>query len=384
MEGMTLRLTQDATPCLLCGSPDLDPLYQPIGTRRGITVRVCTFCGCLQSRPVGVKGDGVVRVSHLADFGGLRIGKIGRAQPNLDFIRRNVPGFRPKRILDIGASRGAFVKLALDAWPDSEIDAVEPDVSLKQYWQLNNRVTWQKVEDITLGLGYYNLCYLCHSLEHFDTPLPTLQKLREALTPDGWLLIEVPNIRGLMGILDIIEEVFLDKHTSHLSLNTLRKMLVSAGLRPFTYQADYENLTILAKQGPLPAPLLPDYEASSIRPMVQAYASDLARNRELLKGKVWRLNRLIKNEGRPALISGGGRILSALVEAGLDPLLFEGVVDPWLPLDEVHGLPVLSNPKMIGYVKPKVVLVCSRSSAEAMAGEAMGWMPGTKVIRWNQ
>ena len=380
------------TPCLLCRSSDIDPLYQPIGTRRGITVHLCKKCGLLQSLPRNIRGDGIPRSSHNSDYGNLRTGKIGRVVPNLAFFRSNLPGWRPKRVLDVGASRGAFTEEFIQWLPDSKVDAIEPDTKLSGEWQPTRYVNWLSVKVEDAVLNDYDLCYLCHTLEHLDTPLATLKKLRAALAPNGWLLVEVPNIRGLMGILDIVEEVYIDKHVSHFSKNTLCKMLEAAGLHPKYFKVNEENITILAKRGGVipisrdfaPSDLPEDYEVTSIRPIVQAYASDLVKNREALKGKAWRLNRLVRNEGKPALISGGGRILSALVEAGLDTLLFEGVVDPWLPLDEVHGLPVLSNPKMIGYVKPKVVLVCSRSSAEAMAGEARGWMPGVKVLRWNQ
>ncbi len=369
--------------CLLCRSPDLDPLYQPIGTRRGITVHLCKKCGLLQSLPRQTKGDGLPDTSALASYGSLRIGKISRASPNLAFFRSNLPGWRPKRVLDAGASRGAFIDKFRQWLPDSTVMAIEPDTrvwpeykSTIEYWKPG------RIEDYTFFGEVFDLTYMSHTLEHLDNPLATLKKLRLALAPNGWLLVEVPNIRGLMGILDIVEEIYLDKHVCHFSKNTLCKMLGAAGLYPKYFKVDEENITILAKRGGV-IPIPDDYESQSIRPIVQAYASDLVKNREALKGKVWRLNRLVRNEGKPALISGGGRILSALVEAGLDTMLFEGVVDPWLPLDEVHGLPVLSNPKMIGYVKPKVILVCSRSSAEAMAGEAVGWMPGCRVIRWN-
>ena len=372
------------TPCLLCGSPNPKPLYQPLGTKRGITVYLCK-CGLLQSQPIGVKGDGIPSTSADASYGNLRQGKISRAQPNLDFLRRNVLRFRPGKVLDVGASRGAFVSSVLETWPDIEgVVAIEPYPELlpdEVTGHYKVEVVGLPIEEVSHFKVSFDLAYLSHTLEHLDTPPDTLKKLRVALSPNGWLLVEVPNIRGLMGILDIVEELYLDKHVTHFSLSTLRKMLGVAGFRPLHFQADQENVTVLAQLGKV-IPIKDDYEAASIRPMLQAYASDLVRNRELLKGRVIRLNHTIRREGRPALISGGGRILSALVEAGLDVLLFDGIVDPWLPLDEVYGLPVLSKPSMIGYVKPKTVLVCSRSSGDAMAAEAVGWMPGVQVIRW--
>ena len=370
--------------CLLCRSPGLEPLYEPLGSQRGITIHSCKNCGLLQSLPRNTKGTGIPSTSHLADYGNLRQGKISRAAPNLAFFRSNLPGWRPKQILDVGASRGYFVEKFRQWLPDSTIMAIEPDTSIwpeyrssVEYWKP------KRIENITFFGEAFELVYMSHTLEHLSTPLPTLRKLRAALAPNGWLLVEVPNIRGSMGIVDVIEELYLDKHVSHLSKNTLCKMLGQAGFLPVYHQIDTENVTILAKRGGV-VPVPDDYEAASIRPIVQAYASDLIKNREALKGKVWRLNQTIRREGRPALISGGGRILSALVEAGLDILLFDGVVDPWLPLDEVFSLPVLNNPSMIGYVQPKSVLVCSRTSVERMEAEVMEWESNAKVIRWNQ
>src|SRR3990172_2782475 len=368
--------------CCLCRSQELTFLYTPLGTKRGISIYLCEKCGLIQSLPRLTKGDGLPSVSSGPDYGWLRIGKIGRASPNLAFFRSNLPGWRPRRVLDVGASRGAFIKEFRLWLAESTIMAIETDTSI---WPDRSSVEYWKpdrIEDITFFGEAFDLVYMSHTLEHLDTPLATLKKLREALAKNGWLLVEVPNIRGSMGILDIIEELYLDKHVLHFSKNTLCKMLEVAGFKPTYFQVDAENITILAKRGPV-IPIPDDYEAASIRPIVQAYASDLVKNREALKGKVWRLNRVIRNEGRPALISGGGRILSALVEAGLDVSLFDGVVDPWLPLDEVFSLPVLNGPKMIGYVKPRTVLVCSRTSAERMEADVKEWEPEAKVIRWN-
>src|SRR3990172_1044392 len=121
------------TPCLLCGSSDLDPLYQPIGSKRGIIVYLCK-CGLLQSQPVGVKGSGIPNTTADASYGNLRTGKVGRAQPNLDFIKRNLMGFQPERVLDVGASRGAFAKVLVEWNPDIEYVGYEPDDSLTDDW----------------------------------------------------------------------------------------------------------------------------------------------------------------------------------------------------------------------------------------------------------
>src|SRR5574341_635323 len=212
-------------PCPLCTNPTLTPIYQPMGTRRGLTVYLCERCGLLSSFPRPTKGDGISRTSHLADYGNLRQNKGSRVQTHLKMIKSRFPGFTPRRILDVGASRGTFTMEAIYTWPNTMIDAVEPDASVTDWWVEE----WQsilmhksRIEDVKLR-GHYSLIYMSHTLEHLDNPLATLRQLREALAPRGWLLVEVPNIRGLMGIGNLIEEIFIDKHQQHFSANTLRK-----------------------------------------------------------------------------------------------------------------------------------------------------------------
>jgi hypothetical protein len=281
----------------------------------------------------------------------------------------------------VGASRGAFVKGILAIWPDLLIDAVEPDASVTDWWA----DTWQNVLMHRQGIeaadikGKFDLIYASHTLEHLNTPLDSLRKLHSLLSPsDGWLLVEVPNLRGLMGIEDIVEEIYIDKHVSHFTSSALQKMLKAAGFRPLFHQADEENLTILAAKA-TPLPVAWDAEPALIAPMIKQYAGRLAGNLKALKGRVATLNKRIK--GKTALLHGGGRILSALVASGLDVSLFDGIIDSYLPLEEVYGLPVLKS-EMLGIIAPETVLICSRGSAGEMETEVRRWRPEAEMILW--
>jgi hypothetical protein len=70
----------------------------------------------------------------------------------------------------------------------------------------------------------FNLVSMMHVLEHLPNPLTYLQNLRDKLIePDGWLLLEVPNLYA--------HDCFEVAHLISFSAHTLSQLVQKAGFR---------------------------------------------------------------------------------------------------------------------------------------------------------
>lgn len=379
--------------CLLCGNNELEFARKSPGTRRGAVVHVCPRCGLLQSRygsdqVVEARGDGMPRPSCLADYGNLRTGKGGRANHALDVLAEHLEA-PPRRALDVGSSRGHFVRALLDRFPDCEVDAVEPDARLLDradgiYPSSGAILIPQRIEHFPfLGVRKYDLIHCSHTLEHLFDPLGQLCRLADVLTPGGLMYVEVPDVGALMERDDLVEEIFLDKHVTHWTEVTLMGAMVMVGLLSEVAVTDGEHLWVVGRLIDVNARwvLRESKEHDRAVTSLEFYGKMLATNTALLEQNVPALNERLR--GRRAVVVGAGRILDALRRAGLDLTLFEAAVDSASPLEEFHGLPVV-RPPMLAEIAPDVALVCSRSAAGEIASEVMERTPGAEIIYWNE
>ena len=121
------------------------------------------------------------------------------------------PTKNPGSLLDVGAGIGQFLALARDSYSEvhgTEVSSTAIQIAKEQY-SLN--LFQGTIEDIDLPRTFANIT-LFHVLEHVPDPKSVLRKCHSLLSPEGILVIAVPN------------EV-----TSMRSF--LRKLLVRAGLK---------------------------------------------------------------------------------------------------------------------------------------------------------
>lgn len=100
---------------------------------------------------------------------------------------------RPRRLLDVGCSTGAFLIAARRMGWDAmgiELDPVAADIAR----QVSNcRVSVGSVEDCLETLPEYDAVVMSHSLEHLTHPRSVLQMLTTHLAQGGHLLVRTPN-----------------------------------------------------------------------------------------------------------------------------------------------------------------------------------------------
>lgn len=354
--------------CILCNQDRLKELYKPSSSHRDITVYVCDNCGMVQSWPRDGKGDGFARSTGGAGYGNLRTGKLFRARPNLDYLVKRVPSFNPKYILDVGASRGEFLRLANERWPDAKLWGVEPDTTLEPW----PGAVWvqQGIEQVDIDRRF-DLVYMSHTLEHLRHPVQTLKKILGMVRDGGLLLLEVPNLDWIDNP-DVVEEWFLDKHLNHYSIVTMIETMNASGWRVINQElGPSEYTTILASRSLPMSVIRPSNEANRMRRLVGRYVTARKNNHERLQRRVKHLNQIAIQ--KRTVVWGAGRIFDMLYRIGLNPDLLVGTVDSFAP--------GVDRPKDID--RPEAVIVCSREYFNEIAGRAEKLWPGVEIIKWN-
>jgi SAM-dependent methyltransferase len=144
-----------------------------------------------------------------------------RAQALLDFVRPKIAHIG--RCLDIGCSTGLILKKFQHRFGCQPI-GIEPDKAYRTYAIDQGLNVYASLGDLEkMPEARFDLVIMSHVLEHLPNPVGYLSHLRESvLTPEGWLLLEVPNLYAH----DSFEVAHLFAFTPH----SLKEVLRKAGL----------------------------------------------------------------------------------------------------------------------------------------------------------
>ncbi len=144
----------------------------------------------------------------------------GRASAMSQFMHRDVAEIH--RHLDIGSSAGTLLaKIGADYGCESV--GIEPGEAYRAYAAQRNLRVVPELETLEAeGESPFDLVSMSHVLEHLPDPLEYLRHLRQRwIVPNGWMLIEVPNLYG--------HQTFELAHLFAFSAATLREILQQAG-----------------------------------------------------------------------------------------------------------------------------------------------------------
>ncbi|MCP5432787.1 MAG: class I SAM-dependent methyltransferase [Alphaproteobacteria bacterium] len=376
--------TEASALCDCCGSDRLEAIYRPEDSERGLTVHLCRHCGLVQSLP---RVDRVprreTRVSSGADWGNVRYGKGFRAAAAIDRLARRLADIARPAILDVGASRGAFIEALRTLGLDARVTAVEPDMRVLGDYARDETIETicERIEDVDLPSEAFDLVHSCHTLEHLRSPAATLRDHWRVLKPGGLLYVDVPNLAFLASP-NVVEEWFIDKHLYHFSNDTLGALLRATGFRAVSLPdpRDTENIALLAvKATKEEAADANDPVARSALRLVARYKERLGANREALKTVAHRLEAMA---GDGLVIWGAGRLFDALVRyGGFDASRCAALVDRHLPayVGERHGVAVL-HPRDLPRLGARTVVAMSRTFAGEIEREAKELVPDIKVV----
>lgn len=245
----------DACPLCRCQHYEPFEVHKDVGYT--LTYQICSNCSLVFQSPcmdedalVAFYASGYRRFVQGTEEPiekDLRI-QAGRARHQLQLARRIIPSV--SRHLDIGSSSGALLRVFRSHY-NCESVGIEPGEAYRTQGYTNGVQVYAQLADMDLEKqGSFDFVTMSHVLEHISDPRIYLDQIRERwMTPDGYLLVEVPNLFGHNSV-----------ELSHLVLfspNTLRQLLSLSGfevLRLFTHgnpRSPILNLyiTILARVG---------------------------------------------------------------------------------------------------------------------------------------
>ena len=375
--------------CELCRRDTLSPIYEPEPSPRGLKVHLCQHCGLVQSLPrIDRAPRKSAAVSGGADWGNVRYGKAFRTDAAMKALSRHADFNAELSLLDVGSNRGSFVRAFLEAAPNAQVMALEPDERVADSCRGLDRTGLipARIEDAALETGRFDIIHSCHTIEHLAHPQAVLADHWRTLKTGGLLLIDAPNI-AILDEDDIVEEWFIDKHLHHFSARTLIRMVRAAGfdiVEPPDAN-DRANVLIVARKAQAAIRACDDdpLEVAEVERLIAAYGAARARNLCALTALAAEIARMAP---KGVAIWGAGRLFDTLVtHGGLEPAILSSLIDKHLKqyVAERHGR-ALEEPAALAQSKPGVVVVMSRGFAHEIADEAKTLAPQAEILFYSE
>lgn len=148
------------------------------------------------------------------------------------------------RYLDIGCSAGHMLQIAKKmGWKTKGIEISPVAVEFGKKQGLD--IVQSTVDDFDFVPNSFDLISMFHVLEHVFYPKQELEKIKKALSPSGFLIIEVPNISSLPAILrkSSWKGLLVPYHLWHFNKMTLPKLLNQAGFDVVINKTPYHPCT---------------------------------------------------------------------------------------------------------------------------------------------
>jgi len=366
--------------CDFCESDQLEFIYSPINTRRGIELNICNFCGLLhsfstldyESRPQG-------SMSANADRSSFRYTKDLVAGRYLEVFNDHIDFNDVDTILDIGSNRGAFIRWINSNYKEKKITAIEPHPEIPESYSGLDNVEFHncRFENVDLSQNTYDFAYCVHTLEHAVSAKSMLLDIMDSLNYGGILFLAVPNI---IFHNDVIEELFIDPHTFHFNYGLLKAFVLSIGF-DIIYAGDKSepDIIFLLKKISKSSKMVqfkPNINhASKVQSEIKKYRKNIITNRNDLKNSAQKLREAAKS--KKIIVWGGGRIFDALVTYGeLEKNDIHMVIDKYLCtyVNEIRGYKLYA-PDIIESEEKKSILiyVASRDYADEIIDEAKSY-----------
>jgi SAM-dependent methyltransferase len=222
-------MTKVVQYCPLCGN-ECSRLFDNRSFHGQVVVnRICQDCGLVFQSPrmTGAELDAFYAEEY-------RLLQEGSTEPTtrnievqkkragtlLDFVYSDIPA--PSRHLDIGSSIGVLLQHFQGVYHNRAV-GVEPGEAHRLYARKEGLTVYASLEELEkAGEARFDLLSMSHVLEHLSDPVGYLTYLRESiLVPDGWLLLEVPNLYA--------HDSFEVAHLYAFSPHTLREVLRRSG-----------------------------------------------------------------------------------------------------------------------------------------------------------
>ncbi len=237
--------------CSLCGGDNPRPLYRGCRSRRSAVgdrfdLLRCPNCGAvfLSPAPRPEVLSQLYRSGYPSYIPSLPSeGTLFRAAKSLCLLPYRLrfgceegtfPPFGQGRLLDVGCGVGDYLFMMRRlGWRCFGCDVSSQAVEQARRRIPDAALTCGSTEELSFAPASFEAVTLWHTLEHLPDPLGSLQRIRKWLTPQGRLIVAVPNVASLeaktLGKRWL--EIDIPGHLFFFSTRTLRALLEKAGFR---------------------------------------------------------------------------------------------------------------------------------------------------------
>lgn len=226
----------EAPRCGLCGAPG-----RPFLVKRGVDVYICSGCGNGFVPSFAIPDD-LESIYSQAYFEGGEVTGYPGYLADRELLLRNfaerlafIEDARPngRRLLDVGAAYGLFLKVARDAGWDASGVEIAPDCALEAARISGASVACGDFVRVPLP-GAYDVIVMLDVIEHLRDPAAAVARAFELLAPGGLLVIETGDLRAPWARLLGPRWYFLDPpaHLFYLTDRGLMELLARAGFAP--------------------------------------------------------------------------------------------------------------------------------------------------------
>lgn len=166
-----------------------------------------------------------------------------RSKKILNFLINNNYLSKNGCMLDVGCGTGTMLRSCSHVIPDWELNGFEPNIKnpekILSIPKVNQLFT-ERLDHITQKFDFISVI---HTLEHIKNPIDFLINIRNKLTINGIILIQIPNF------LENPFDILITDHCSHFDIPSLLKILPIAGLKEVLIKTDIieKEITIIAK-----------------------------------------------------------------------------------------------------------------------------------------
>lgn len=143
-------------------------------------------------------------------------------------------------IIDIGCGVGNTLKSLSRACATAQLYGFEPNAHKKDELEKLENVQKIYTDIARFDEQKFDVMTMIHVLEHIESPLEFLEKLKAHINHDGYLIIAVPDYTTNPFDLIIVD------HASHFSLNTLQHLLERSGFELVSISNTTVNKEIVA------------------------------------------------------------------------------------------------------------------------------------------
>ena len=368
--------------CPVCGSPNHSLLFRQqfatlsgVALLKGYDVAACDGCGFTfaQGLPDQAAFDSYYKeVSKYENPDQtLSSAMAERFEESLSFMLL-VTGLKEKSFLklsfaDIGCATGNFLRFLKEKGAQ-DITGIDPSRACVDFLNGNNIRAFQSSVFHMDNKIKYDFIRFNAVLEHIEDVNQAIESLKGKLSPNGYLYISVPEVRGFEHLNQCPFQEFSVEHINYFSANSLRQLMARHGLNAVKQGEKvninpwYSELEMVFRQDSRCGGIEAGFDSASIDGL-KTYIF----NNESLEAEVNRKIKVLAESREPILVWGVGTFTLRQLACGpLRDCNITGLVDcnPHYWGKEYRGIPVLKPVEVPGHEEG--ILVSSSYAQESI------------------